>query len=129
MAKPKVNEILAKLIGEVPQFIAADCADLETGSSVSEGTSIDRNLDPTMASGSYSEVLQANARALDFLGVGSDAFEDIVVTARDAFILVRPLGARHFVSLVLTRRGNLSLARAALAKYESALLEALSEGD
>jgi predicted regulator of Ras-like GTPase activity (Roadblock/LC7/MglB family) len=121
----KIEDILARFMEEVPQFIATDCVNIETGLSVGGSTSIDPKFDASMASACYSEVIKSNARALDLLGIGSDTVEDILVTARDAYILVRVIGKEHYVSLVITRRGTLGLARAILKKYEPALLAAL----
>ncbi len=124
MAK-KIEEILARFMEEVPQFIATDYVNIETGLSVGGSISIDPKFDASMASACYSEVVKSNTRALDLLGIGADSTEDILVTAREAYILVRMIGKEHYVSLVITRRGTLGLARAILKKYEGALLAAL----
>lgn len=124
----KVDGIIEKLRAEIPQFIAIDFVDTATGSSVGQGVSIDPKVDATMASNNYAELIQANAGALDFLAIGSDTLEDILITARDAYIIVRPVGAGHFITLILTRRANLSLARQVLGKYEPELLAAASGG-
>lgn len=126
---PKVDDILATFMQEIPHFIAADCVSIETGMSVTGGTSMDRNVDASMASSSYVEVIEANGRALDMLGIGSDTMEDIVITAQGAVVLVRPVGRAHYVSVIMTRRGSLSVARAALKKHEDELVKALEAGE
>lgn len=123
----KVDLLLAALMQEIPHILAADCVSIETGMSVTGGASMDRQVDPSMASSSYVEVIEANGRALDMLGIESDSLEDIVITARGAQILVFPLGKAHYVSVIMTRRGSLRVAREALAKHAAELLTALNE--
>jgi predicted regulator of Ras-like GTPase activity (Roadblock/LC7/MglB family) len=124
----KIEDILARFMEEVPQFIATDCVNIDTGLSVGGSTSIDPKFDASLASACYSEVVKSNARALDLLGIGSGTVEDILITTRDAYILIRVIGKEHYVSLVITRRGTLGLARAILKKHEPALLTALPGG-
>jgi predicted regulator of Ras-like GTPase activity (Roadblock/LC7/MglB family) len=124
----KIEDILARFMEEVPQFIATDCVNIDTGLSVGGSTSIDPKFDASLASACYSEVVKSNARALDLLGIGSGTVEDILITTRDAYILIRVIGREHYVSLVITRRGTLGLARAILKKHEPALLTALPGG-
>lgn len=124
MAK-KIEEILARFMEEVPQFIATDCVHIESGLSVGGSTSIDPKFDASLASACFAEVMKSNARALDLLGIGSDSVEDILITTREAYILLRVIGKEHFVNLVITRRGTLGLARAIMKKYEANLIAAL----
>lgn len=123
----RIEDILARFMEEVPQFIATDCVNIEAGLSVGGSASIDPKFDASLASACYSEVVKSNARALDLLGVGAASVEDILITTRDAYILLRLIGKEHFVCLVITRRGTLGLARAILKKHEPALLAALPQ--
>jgi predicted regulator of Ras-like GTPase activity (Roadblock/LC7/MglB family) len=121
----KIEDILARFMEEVPQFIATDCVNIDSGLSVGGSTSIDPKFDASLASACYSEVVKSNGRALDLLGIGAHTVEDILITTRDAYILLRVIGKEHYVSLVITRRGTLGLARAILKKHEPALLAVL----
>ncbi|MCK6586903.1 MAG: hypothetical protein HUU21_04765 [Polyangiaceae bacterium] len=125
MAMVRIEDILAKFMDEVPQFIATDCVNIETGLSVGGSTSIDPKFDASLASACYAEVVKSNGRALELLNIPPDSVEDILITARDAYLLIRMIGKEHFVSLVITRKGTLGLARAILKKYEPQLLAAL----
>ena len=122
----KVEDILARFMDEIPQFIATDCVHLGSGQSVGGSVSIDPLLQPGKAAACYSEALKSNARAAEQLGVGADGMEDLLVTTRDTYVLLRPVGKEHYVSLFITRRALLSSARAVLKKYEPSLLEALT---
>lgn len=115
-----------RLRTEVPQFISADIVEIDSGMSV-YGTSIDPNFDGAAASACYAEVVKANARALDLLGLGANATEDILITTAPAYLLIRMVGPRHYLGLAIARQGTLGFARTMMQRLAPALIETLSK--
>lgn len=84
------------------------------------------SLDIEIAAAGSTEVVRSKLRVLDNLGT-EDRIEDILVTLTKQYHLLRPLSAQRgedlFLYLVLSReRGNLALARRALAGVERELV-------
>lgn len=119
-----LEEVLNRFRQEVPEFVSTDIVHVDSGLSIGGG-SIESDFDASIASASYAEVVKANARALDLLGLGNASAEDILVTTNTVHLLIRMLGAEYYQVLVVSRRGNLGLARVLMKKYEPRLLEAL----
>jgi predicted regulator of Ras-like GTPase activity (Roadblock/LC7/MglB family) len=109
---------------EIPHFISADLVEIDSGMSMA-GFSVDPNFDASVASACYAELVKSNARALDLLGVGASATEDILITTTNAYLLIRMIGPRHYLGLALGRQGTLGFARAIMVKYAPAFLAAL----
>jgi predicted regulator of Ras-like GTPase activity (Roadblock/LC7/MglB family) len=101
-------------------------AKFESGLSVAGG-SIDPNFDSSLASACYSEVVKSNAQALDLLGLGANSSEDILVSTRDAYLLLRMVGREHYHGLAITKHGALGYARSVMKKYEPQFLDAIRE--
>jgi len=120
----KLDEILEKIRVEVPQFVSTDIVDLGSGMAIAS-VAVDPNFDAGLASACYAEVVKSNARALDLLGLGATTTEDILVTAKDRYILLRTIGDFHFLDLAITTKGTLGLARAIMKKHEQGLIDAL----
>ena len=105
---------------QVPSFISTDIVDTSSGMSIG-GASANPDFDGSAASASFAEVVKANARALDLVGLGSDSTEDILITTKDAFLLLRVLG-NHFHGLAVGKDANLGLARVLMKKHEKNIL-------
>lgn len=122
----KLHEIINRFRAEIPHFISTDLVHIESGLSLGGGSS-DPNFDASVASASYAEVVKANSQALDLLGVGAHTTEDILVSTRDAYLLIRLLGKDHYLGLAISRQGTLGFARAVMKKYEPLLLGAIRD--
>lgn len=122
----KLMDIVNQFRNDVPQFVSTDLVHIESGLSLGGG-SIDPNFDASVASASYSELVKSNARALDLLGAGAASTEDILITTKDLYILIRMVGRDHYHGLAITRQGTLGYARAIMKKYEAQFLDALKE--
>lgn len=120
-----IEEILGKLLEEIPQFVAAECVNIESGRSLGGGNAtMSPDFDPSKASAKYADLMKSNAQALQFLGVGNDDLE-VLVTTHNAYVLLHPVRWDYFVLLFLTRRATVGLARAVVKKYEPMLRAAL----
>lgn len=117
-------EVLNRFKAEVPHFISTDIVEIDSGMSIAGG-SIDPNFDASVASACYAEVVKSNARALDLIGIGANATEDILITTSNAYLLLRMIGNRHYLGLALGRQGTLGFARALMVKYGPMVLKAL----
>jgi predicted regulator of Ras-like GTPase activity (Roadblock/LC7/MglB family) len=122
----KLEEIIQKFRQEIPHFIATDVVNIETGLSVAGG-SVDPDFDASVAAACYAEVTKSNKQALDLLGLGGHTTEDILVSTREAYLLLRLIGNDHFHGLAITKHGALGYARSVMKKYEPKLLEAINQ--
>jgi predicted regulator of Ras-like GTPase activity (Roadblock/LC7/MglB family) len=122
----KLDDLVKKFQTEVPHFVSTDIVDIDSGLSVAGG-SIDPNFDSSVACACYCEVVKSNAQALDLLGLGANTSEDICVSTRDAYLLIRMLGGNHYHGLAITKMGALGYARSVMRKFEPLLLGALKE--
>jgi predicted regulator of Ras-like GTPase activity (Roadblock/LC7/MglB family) len=124
MSTNPLLDAVNRLKAEVPHFISTDVVDIDSGLSIAGG-SIDPNFDASVASACYAEVVKSNARALDLIGIGANATEDILITTHNAYLLLRMIGQRHYLGLALGRQGTLGFARALMVKYAPYVLKAL----
>ncbi|MCK6587781.1 MAG: hypothetical protein HUU21_04740 [Polyangiaceae bacterium] len=120
-----LQDLINKFKTEIPHFIATDLVNIETGLSVAGG-SIDPNFDASVAAACYAEVTKSNSQALDLLGLGGQTTEDILVSTREAYLLLRLIGKDHFLGLAITKHGALGYARSVMKKYEPLLREAIN---
>ncbi len=109
---------------EIPDFISTDLVNVESGLSIGGATN-DDDFDASVASACYAELTLLNRQALDLLGLDPQSTEDLLITTKSVTILVRMLGIEYCHVLVITRKGNLGIARAIMKKYESVLLSAV----
>lgn len=121
-----LHKVLETFRQEVPEFVSTDIVNIESGLSIGGG-STDPDFDASVAAASYAEVVKANSRALELLGLGGNTTEDILISTERVYILIRPMGADYYQVLAVGRRGNLGLARAIMKKYEPKLLAAIGE--
>ena len=121
----KVEDLLAQMRAEVSQFVALGVAELEGGVFVA-GTAADPKYDLAAAGASYAGLVRSNVQALDLLELGSGTCEDVLITQREVYVLLRKLGTKHLMMLVLTRYASLGTARIAMTKYDPLLVDALS---
>jgi predicted regulator of Ras-like GTPase activity (Roadblock/LC7/MglB family) len=120
----KLDELITKFRADVPHFMATDIVQIDSGLSVAGG-SVEPSFDSSLASACYADVVKSNTQALDLLGLGANTSEDILISTRDAFILLRLLGREHYHCLAITKHGALGYARSVMKKYEPHFLEAL----
>ncbi len=121
-----LNAVIAEFRSEVEHFIATDIVNIASGMSIG-GAAVDPNFDASLASAAYADVVKANRRALDLLGLGADTCEDILITTNNAFLLVRLLGTEHYQGLAIGRKATLGLARAILKKYANRFVPIINE--
>jgi hypothetical protein len=124
----RLDAVLGEFREQVPEFVATDLVNLESGLSIG-GCSADVAFDASAASASFGEVVRANLRALELLGMDSISAEDILITTARVNILLRMLGRNYYQCLAIGKKGSLGFARAVMKKYEPALLSALGEVD
>lgn len=117
--------VLEKFRSELPQFVSTDVVEIESGMSLA-GISADPKFDAAAASACFAEVVKANARALDLLGLGASSTEDILITTGPAYLLLRMIGPGHYLGVSITRQGTLGFARALMQRYAPQILQALS---
>jgi len=117
-------ELIQQFRSEIPQFISTDIVEIETGMSIAGG-SVDPTFDSSAASACYAEVVKSNSRALDIMGIGAGNCEDILITTKGAFLLLRMIGPRHYHGVAITRQGTLGYARTIMQKYAPMILQAL----
>lgn len=124
----RVETVLTAFREQVPEFVSTDLVNLESGLSIG-GTSADPAFDASAASASFGEVVRANTRALQLLGMDGLSAEDILITTNRVNILLRLLGSNYYLCLAIGKKGSLGFARAVMKKYEAAFLAALGEVD
>ncbi|HZF47345.1 MAG TPA: hypothetical protein VE093_01785 [Polyangiaceae bacterium] len=122
----KLDDLIKKFREEIPHFIATDVVNIETGLSVAGG-SVDPDFDASVAAACYAEVTKSNRQALDLLGLGGQTTEDILVSTREAYLLLRLIGNDHYHGLAITKHGALGYARSVMKKYEPKLLDAINQ--
>ena len=120
----KLEEVLTKFQSEIPNFISTGIAEVESGLELL-AISADPNFVTATAGASFSDVVKANAKGLDLLGIGAETTEDILITIKNGMILLRMLGANHYHGLAMGAQTPLGFARAIMKKYETPLLDAL----
>ncbi len=128
---PKMNtlpSLLDDFKDEVPEFVSTDIVSIESGLSIS-GSSADPEFDASVASACSAEVVKANRRTLELLGLGAHSTEDILISSAKVYLLIRMLGPEYYHVLAVNRKGNLGLARAIMKKHQPRLLRAISELD
>jgi predicted regulator of Ras-like GTPase activity (Roadblock/LC7/MglB family) len=121
-----LDDLMKKFRSEVPHFVSTDIVNIDSGLSVAGG-SVDPNFDASVASACYAEVVKSNAQALELIGLGANTSEDICISTRDAYILLRMLGREHYHGLAITKMGALGYARSIMRKYEPSFLQALKD--
>ena len=84
---------------------------------------MDPEFDATVASASYAEVVKTQTRAMQLLGMDPGSTEDILITTRSTYILIRLLGCDYYHCLAVGKDGNLGLARMIMRKYEPIFLD------
>lgn len=126
MGMNTLHKVLESFRQEVPEFVSTDIVNVDSGLSIGGG-SIDPDFDASVAAASYAEVVKANGRALELLGLGAASTEDILISTQKVYVLIRPMGAEYYHVLAVGRKGNLGLARAIMKKYEPKLLAAIGE--
>lgn len=119
-----LESVLRELKREIDHLVATHVVDIESGMALC-GVSNDPGFDSGAAAASYANVVKANAAALYFLGFDAHATEDIVVTTRSLYILIRMLGPRHYHSIAMGKQGSLGLARTIMSSYAPRLVYAI----
>ncbi|MEZ4370521.1 MAG: roadblock/LC7 domain-containing protein [Polyangiaceae bacterium] len=115
-----INESLQQL-ESLDGFVGASLVDSESGMVLGMQGGGDYQLE--LASALNTEVVSAKRRAMKKLGLG-DTMEDILITLKDQYHIIRPLRNRPavFLYLVTTRaKSNLALARMELAQVDTAI--------
>lgn len=118
-SRVSLQDLIDRFVREVPHFVSTDIVDIESGLSIG-GSSADPAFDAAAAAASYAEVVKANRQTAELLGLGREATEDILITLKDFYVLLRMLGPDYYQGLAVARAGNLGLARAVMKKYEKA---------
>jgi predicted regulator of Ras-like GTPase activity (Roadblock/LC7/MglB family) len=122
--KADIQTVLEEMRREVDHLVAIHVVDVESGMALA-GLTSDPNFDSGAAAASYANVVKANSAALYFLRLDTYATEDIVVTTRTIYILIRMLGPRHYFSIAMSRQGSLGLARSIMSSYAPRLVFAI----
>ena len=119
-------QLLGSFKDEVPEFVSTDIVNIDSGLSIS-GATVDPEFDASVASACSAEVVKANRRTLELLGLGAHSTEDILISTAKVYLLIRLLGPDYYHVLAVNRKGNLGLARAIMKKHQPRLQRAISE--
>lgn len=119
-----LQQMLERFSAEVPHFVSTDIVDTESGLSIG-GVTADATFDAAAAAASYAEVIKASQQTSQLLGFGRESTEDILITLRDVYVLLRMLGPDYYQGLAVNRAGNLGLARALMKKYQRSFFQFL----
>lgn len=119
-----LSDVLQELKREIDHLVATHVVDIESGMPLC-GVSNDPSFDSSAAAASYANVVKANAAALYFLGFDAHATEDIVVTTRTLYILIRMLGPMHYHSIAMGKQGSLGMARSIMSSYAARIVYAI----
>ena len=120
-----IASVFEKFRAELPHFVSADVVEIDSGMSIG-GVAADPKFDAAAASACYAEVVKANARALDLLGIGAGACEDVLITTGPAYILIRMIGPHHFLGVAIGRQATLGFARTLMQRFAPQFLQAIS---
>jgi predicted regulator of Ras-like GTPase activity (Roadblock/LC7/MglB family) len=123
----RLEDLIQMMRADLPGFIALGVVHIESGLSIAETSSSEQFWDTSISGPSYSEVIKSNAQALDLLGIGSHTCEDILISLKNAYFLVRMLGKEHYMGLAISKQTTLGFARTVMKKYDPLLVAALKE--
>ncbi len=127
MANVDIEKVVKEIFDEVRESIAVSIVRLEDGMDISSHSTME-DFDPAVASAAYASVIKSHFEAVELIGpklVGET--EDILFTMENIYILLRLIGEKHFIIIAITKKGNLSLARVQMKKYEPLFVQALKE--
>lgn len=115
-----ISESLQQL-NNLDGFVGASLVDSDSGMVLGMEGGANYNLE--LASAMNTDVVRCKRKAMDALGLG-DQIDDILITLKDQYHIIRPVKNRPqvFIYLVTERsRSNLALARMRLAEVDGAL--------
>jgi predicted regulator of Ras-like GTPase activity (Roadblock/LC7/MglB family) len=113
-----IKETLGKIIA-IDGCIGAALVDFTSGMTL--GVSGRPGFDLELAAAGNTEVVRAKKKIRDKLGI-KDTIEDILISLDSQYHLIRMVGTKLFLYVVLVRdKANLGLARRELATIEGAL--------
>lgn len=121
-----LDDELRTLHNDLPGFVSTDVVSIDSGLSIG-GWSADRSFDASLVSATSAEIVKANRRSLDLLGYEADSTEDILITTRELYLLIRMLDQSYYHVLALSRTGNLGLARAVMRRMQPKLRSFVEE--
>jgi len=121
-----IENTIAEFRSAVPSFVATDIVDITSGMSLGGG-SANPDFDASVASATFTQLVKANATALDLLGLGAPSCEDILITTESIYILIRMLGEEYYHGLAVSKNCSLGMARVLMKRFEPRLLADLRE--
>ncbi len=107
---------------EIAGFLGGCLVDSDSGLMLaSEGGG--KSIDLDIAAAANTEVVKAKLTAMEALGLGDDAIEDILITLGTQVHLIRPLvkNPSIFLYAALDKKSNLGMARIKVKKVEQGL--------
>lgn len=123
----EVSKVLNNLRAEVPGLMGALVGNLN-GACIGHSR-LDLDEDPQLACEALSQAFLGHLNALLWMGMDDGNLEEIIYTGHEVLVLVRMLGAEHFLVLRMKRDANMGIARMAMRRLEPGLVSliALSE--
>jgi predicted regulator of Ras-like GTPase activity (Roadblock/LC7/MglB family) len=119
----KVDEVLREIKDHVDEALFTAIVNLEDGTPVA-GEAYQEEFDIEVPVAFLSDVARRGMKAAKESGFGD--LEDIVITTRDQFVLIRVLPGSQYVHLLsLGKGGNWGIAKVAMQRYAEKLKEAL----
>lgn len=110
--RTRFNSVLLGIMRDLPELLAVSVIDVKSGELLAT-YHVPGKLNPAKAAGFNAEVIRQKQKAMAALGLETEAIEDILVTLKTQWHLMRLLhGDRQFIDLIVnTRDTNLGIAR------------------
>ncbi len=113
-------EVLERIQGDSPGFIAASLVDLDSGMTLAATTSRP-DFDLTAASAYNSELVKQKLKIMTTLGL-SGTIEDMLISLSDQIHLIKLVNSTTFLYLAVDKaQSNLAIARSSVGRHASEL--------
>jgi predicted regulator of Ras-like GTPase activity (Roadblock/LC7/MglB family) len=121
----EIGELLQDMAQRIPGFLYCDVVGVD---GISIGGMAQQGFDGSAASAYFGNVMQETKRALDAIGVGADALDDVLFTTDKAYIFMRVINGDFFLLAASEALGsNLGMARMEMKRTAVELAKILAE--
>jgi hypothetical protein len=117
----ELQEVLERIEGDSPGFIAASLVDLDSGMTLAVKSNRP-DFDLTAASAYNSELVKQKLKIMQTLGL-SGGIEDMLITLQNQIHLIRLITKSTFLYLAVDKsQSNLAIVRSAVSRHANALV-------